>query len=511
MSKKYLTGVIEKSKTKGDKVIIRGLANKAVVDRGNDLVEPTAFSKGGLENFKLNPMILFNHNPDFPVGTALAVAPTEEGLAVEVELSVSDDPDTSRIRSNVQQGILRTFSIGFETKDEEQDTKGVNRIKEAELFEVSIVSIPMNQASTFSLISKAKSSRAYCMKSLDELEEAAKEEAEKAEEKETKIALVGKTGVTNDHAHDVQVESETGEGNTISVLGEESADHQHKIVDGVVQASGEDNHTHALDMETLAPPKDDAPQDEESPAEDRSDKAEEDEQEQGKEAPPEDAEPEKKEEDDLTVQTLIFSKSGFKEADAVTWAQEHSFKVEKVDETDDSYRIRQQDPALFIEDSFKTVALTDGVSAIMGKLKETQEKQAEQDGVTAPTVPIKTDRPDNDFGNPHLEQLMQSNVLLGTVISELQKLTAQVLELQKGEMKPADEEAEAEEEKVTPPVDEEKDVNESEDTKVDNLRKEELTDKLQDEEEEVSAAKALVRSGTRYLNRLDERLKRMGV
>lgn len=503
MSKKYLTGTIQKSKVKGDKVIIRGLANKAVVDRGNDLVEPTAFSKGGLENFKLNPMILFNHNPDFPVGTALAVAPTEEGLAVEVELSVSDDPDTSRIRSNVQQGILRTFSIGFETKDEEQDTKGVNVIKEAELFEVSIVSIPMNQASTFSLISKAKSSRAYCMKSLDELEEAAKDDEE---EKEIKIALVGETGVTNDHSHEVRFESETGEGNTISVLGGEVADHQHKIVDGVVQAAGEDNHTHALDVEALAAPKVDSSQDEER------NKSEEDEQKPDEEAPPEDTEPEKKEGEDLTVQTLIFGKSGFEKADAITWAQEHSFKAEQVDETDDSYRIRQQDPSLFIEDSFKTVILTDGVSAVMGKLKETQEKQAEQEGVTSPTVPIKTDRPDNDFGNPHLEQLMQSNVLLGTVISELQKLTAQVLELQKGEMKPEEEEAKPEEEKVTPPIGEESDVNENEDTKVDNLRKEELTDKLQDEEEEeVSAAKALVNSGTRYLNRLDERLKRMGV
>ena len=495
----YLAGQF-RTKAKDNKVIIRGLANAAVVDRGKDFVEPTAFTASdGLENFKINPMILYNHNPNFEIGKALKVVPTEDGLAVEVEISDSDDPDTTRVRNNIKQGILKTFSIGFETRAEEPDEKGINRIKDAELFEVSVVTIPMNQASTFALIQKARTDDAYCRKSLDDLEKGDMPKDEEDEDKkENKQILVGKTGETNDHAHDVQVESETKEGSTISVLGEAGGDHKHDIVDGVVQAAGEDDHAHTLNMDSLAPPATDAPQDEESPAEDRSDKADE----QKSEEENGEASEEQKQEEDLTVQTLIFAKSKFDKAEALSWAQEHSFKAEKVDETEDSYRLRQRDPSEFVEGSFKTVALTDGVNAVMGKLQEAQEKQADQEGVDGPTVPLQTQRADDDFGNPHLETAKQTNVLLGQVIGELQKLQAQVLQMQTTSTEPQDQKTEDE------TVNEE--VNESESTNVDNLSNQELTDKLS--EEKVSATKAnLVQSSTRYLERLDERLKRLGV
>jgi len=74
--------------------------------------------------------------------------------------------------------------------------------------------------------------------------------------------------------------------------------------------------------------------------------------------------------DPTTVQTLIFAKKEFESADAAKkWASEHDFKSPKVDETEDSFRLRQRDPGDFKEGSFKTVDLKGGVKAVIGHLK----------------------------------------------------------------------------------------------------------------------------------------------
>ncbi len=74
------------------------------------------------------------------------------------------------------------------------------------------------------------------------------------------------------------------------------------------------------------------------------------------------------------VQTLIFSKEFFKAADeARRWAKEHGFGNEKVDETGESFRLRQREPGEFKDGSFRTIELTKGVAAVIGRLKESAE------------------------------------------------------------------------------------------------------------------------------------------
>ena len=70
-----------------------------------------------------------------------------------------------------------------------------------------------------------------------------------------------------------------------------------------------------------------------------------------------------------TVQTLIFSKKNYSAAEAKAWAAKHKFHAGKVDENDESVRLRQRDPSEFADGSFRTIALTDGVKAVIGKLK----------------------------------------------------------------------------------------------------------------------------------------------
>jgi hypothetical protein len=62
----------------------------------------------------------------------------------------------------VKDGVLAAFSVGFRVKDADylEETDGY-KIKDAELFEVSVVSVPCNQAATFSLAKSFDSSEEY--------------------------------------------------------------------------------------------------------------------------------------------------------------------------------------------------------------------------------------------------------------------------------------------------------------------------------------------------------------
>lgn len=129
-------------------VTIEGWANKAVVDRGGDLIPKSAWQLG---NFQKNAIILFNHDKNKPIGKAVAVEARDDGLYVKAKISGSADPEISKIRDLIKEGVLNAFSVGFDSLDEAKSADGHNEIRGAELFEISVVSLPMNQDSLFSL------------------------------------------------------------------------------------------------------------------------------------------------------------------------------------------------------------------------------------------------------------------------------------------------------------------------------------------------------------------------
>src|SRR6056300_1071691 len=130
-------------------VHICGMASTADQDRANDVIKAEAWTKGGLSNFEKNPIILFNHNYDKPIGRATGLKVTENGLELKAKISKSAPDHVAQL---VKEGILGAFSVGFRVKDADyiKETDGL-MIKDAELFEVSVVSVPCNQAATFSL------------------------------------------------------------------------------------------------------------------------------------------------------------------------------------------------------------------------------------------------------------------------------------------------------------------------------------------------------------------------
>ena len=137
---------------------IKGSASTNALDRAGDVIESGAWTKGGLDNFKNNPVILFNHNYDRPIGRAKEIGVSENGLELTARISKS----AGEIKDLIKDGVLGAFSVGFKVKDAEYvtETDGYT-IKDAELFEVSVVSVPCNQNAVFSLAKSFDSMEEY--------------------------------------------------------------------------------------------------------------------------------------------------------------------------------------------------------------------------------------------------------------------------------------------------------------------------------------------------------------
>lgn len=130
-----------------DSIMIEGFASTADIDRTGDVISPSAWETG-LKNYLLNPVVLAYHNHDEPVGRVIEHKVSEKGLWVKARVSSAAED----IYNLVKDGIITAFSVGFRVTDAiYDDVTDIFVIKGLELFEVSLVSVPMNQNTLFSL------------------------------------------------------------------------------------------------------------------------------------------------------------------------------------------------------------------------------------------------------------------------------------------------------------------------------------------------------------------------
>lgn len=146
-----------------DKIgVVRGYASTfGNVDRGNDVIARGAFDRTIAEHRERGRPIrmLWQHNTSELIGgfPADRVMIDERGLFVEGRINL----DTQRGReaySLAKQGVLTDFSIGFTISEFEVETVGdniVRRINDVDLFEVSLVGEPMNQAANIVEVKRA--------------------------------------------------------------------------------------------------------------------------------------------------------------------------------------------------------------------------------------------------------------------------------------------------------------------------------------------------------------------
>lgn len=120
-----------------------------VVDQGDDIVATGAFgdslkdwsSKGRM------PAMLWQHNSRQPIGAYTAMKEDGVGLYVEGALALKTQLG-AEAHELMKMRAISGLSIGFKTREDTLDQKsGVRTIKKGDLYECSLVTFPMNDAS----------------------------------------------------------------------------------------------------------------------------------------------------------------------------------------------------------------------------------------------------------------------------------------------------------------------------------------------------------------------------
>jgi HK97 family phage prohead protease len=111
------------------------------VDRYGD----TIFAGGWeLDNFKKNPVALFNHQHDWVVGLWQDVRVEKGALKARLKLAPANlSPRIDEVRGLIQHRFLRATSVGFLPLASEPIKGGLKYTKQ-ELCEISITSVPAN-------------------------------------------------------------------------------------------------------------------------------------------------------------------------------------------------------------------------------------------------------------------------------------------------------------------------------------------------------------------------------
>jgi len=113
------------------------------VDLGKDRIERGAFLSSLVERGPAGVRMLYQHDPNEPIGAWKTIREDARGLYVEGQLA----PGVGRARevlSLMKTGALDGLSIGFRTVKARTEPKtGVRRILEADLWEISVVTFPM--------------------------------------------------------------------------------------------------------------------------------------------------------------------------------------------------------------------------------------------------------------------------------------------------------------------------------------------------------------------------------
>jgi HK97 family phage prohead protease/HK97 family phage major capsid protein len=120
----------------------------ATEDRLGDVIEPKGWR---LDSFRSNPIALFNHNANAPIGTWQNIRIDGDRLLADL---VPAPPGTTQLADDVRRlieaDILRATSVGFRAVESEPlDPKkpfGGTRFTVQDLLETSVVSVPANPA-----------------------------------------------------------------------------------------------------------------------------------------------------------------------------------------------------------------------------------------------------------------------------------------------------------------------------------------------------------------------------
>lgn len=145
------------------------------VDLQNEVVAPDAFGRSLAQWGKQNrmPAMLWMHDPTQPIGIWLSVKEDSSGLRVEGRLALRTQKGAEAYEL-LRMGALTGLSIGYRVVASRVDAKRKVRVlTDVDLFEVSLVTFPANEAARVSEV-KSPSSKRELQLASKRLREAAK-------------------------------------------------------------------------------------------------------------------------------------------------------------------------------------------------------------------------------------------------------------------------------------------------------------------------------------------------
>jgi len=164
----------------GKWLVIEWYASTKDKDRYGDIVQPEAFEKA-MKTYALNPILLLQHDADKPIWKVEAFTIDWNGLYIKAIVT----EDTDWVMNKLKNWVLKWFSIWYRlldyetnyTEDDEWNiTDCTNYIKELELLEISLVSIPANPYALRKSIGDCFSSKSMEMPEEEKIETPVEEE-----------------------------------------------------------------------------------------------------------------------------------------------------------------------------------------------------------------------------------------------------------------------------------------------------------------------------------------------
>lgn len=142
-----------------DDLIIEGFANTTDKDRAGDVIVQEAWkSESALPNYLKNPIILAYHNHSKPIGKMVDHKVTTKGLHITARISKA----AGEVYDLIKDDVLQAFSVGFRVLEADYDSAtDIFVIKDLELHEISVVSVPMNQESIFEVAKSFETDEEY--------------------------------------------------------------------------------------------------------------------------------------------------------------------------------------------------------------------------------------------------------------------------------------------------------------------------------------------------------------
>ena len=138
-----------------DHLIVEGYAADFGEDREDEAFEPGAFDEGMKAFMQSNPIVVYHHKYDQPLGTVMEWEKKSQGPWVKVRVE-RPEPQTplADVYNKIKSGIVKGFSIGgrFHRR---QDAEGRTRIHRCDVAELSITPLPVNPRTLFAVAGKA--------------------------------------------------------------------------------------------------------------------------------------------------------------------------------------------------------------------------------------------------------------------------------------------------------------------------------------------------------------------